>query len=244
MNVGMRRTLGHVNRGHAAIVIALCASGFAWAQSSAEKFDESFRELKRDSSLQFELPPAEPKEVPNPPPGWLQAILDFLAAIFGFIGIFLPFIFYGLLALAVLAILYFVMREVVDVRWGKKKLKTEPVKKVEKPLYAPTSDEARVLLETVDALAAAGKYGEAVHTLLFRSIQDIDLKRPNTIRRSLTSREIAGLDILTPATRDAFSLIGRVVENSYFGGHPIGQPDFEKCREAYVQFAVPQAWAA
>ena len=106
------------------------------------------------------------------------------------------------------------------------------------------SDLPQPWFDIKESTAAEGKYGEAVHTLLFRSIQDIDLKRPNTIRRSLTSREIAGLDILTPATRDAFSLIGRVVENSYFGGQPIGQPDFQKCRDAYVQFAVPQEWVA
>lgn len=241
--MGLRQLIQKYKRGHWAVAMSLVASGIAWAQSSQEKFDDSFRALKRDDSLQFELPPAEPKEPPKPPPDWLKPIIDFLEAVFGFIGLFLPYIFYGLLGLGVVAILYFVLREVVESRFATRQVKTAPIKKVEKPLYAPTSEEARVLLETVDALAAAGKYNEAVHTLLFRSIQDIDLKRPNTIRRSLTSREIAGLDILTPATRDAFSLIGRVVENSYFGGQPIDQSDFQTCREAYVQFAVPQAWA-
>lgn len=247
MTLGMRRTLGHLNRGHTALGLsALClgvmASGLAAATSSMEKFDESFRALKRDNSLQFELPPAEPKEPPKPPPDWLKPIIDFFELIFGFLGLILPYIFYGMLALAALAILFFIVREVMDSRISTIKPQKAVVKKVEKPLYAPTTEEARVLLETIDALAAEGKYEEAVHTLLFRSIQDIDLKRPNTIRRSLTSREIAGLDILTPATRETFSLIGKVVENSYFGGQPLGQADFQKCREAYVQFAIPQAW--
>ena len=123
----------------------------------------------------------------------------------------------------------------------KPKVETEAVAA---PLYQPSTEEARILLNTVDALAAEGKYAEAVHTLLFRSIQDIDLKRPNKIRKSLTSREIGDLDILTPHTRDAFSFIGRVVENSFFGGLPLGREDFQSCREAYEQFTVPKAWAA
>ena len=98
------------------------------------------------------------------------------------------------------------------------------------------------MLEAVDALAADGRYEEAVHELLFRSIQDIDIRRPNSIRRSLTSREIAALEILTPTTREAFAIIGGVVETSYFGGQKIGREEFDVCRAAYAQFAQKSAW--
>jgi len=91
-------------------------------------------------------------------------------------------------------------------------------------------------------MAADGRFEEAVHELLFRSIQDIDIRRPNTIRRSLTSREIAALKILTPATREAFATIGGVVETSYFGGQKIGKAEFDICRAAYAQFAKKSAW--
>lgn len=217
---------------------------YAYAQSE-ESFDEAFRALKRNDNLQFELPvpPSIDQKPPSETPGWLQAIGDFFAAIFGFIAPILPYIFYGLLALGVCTILYFVLRDVMGIRMPEKKEKPVEVADVT-PLYAPSTDEARILLNSVDALAAEGKFAEAVHTLLHRSIQDIDLKRPNKIRRSLTSREIGGLDILTPDTQSAFALIGRVVENSYFGGRELGRDDFQKCRDAYEQFAVPNAWAA
>jgi len=110
------------------------------------------------------------------------------------------------------------------------------------PLYTPDEDQARILLEDIDAMAAEGRFEEAVHTLLFRSIQDIDIRRPNTIRRSLTSREIAALQILTPATREAFAKIGAVVETSYFGGEEIGREEFDICRAAYAQFVRKETW--
>ncbi|MGJ8562731.1 MAG: DUF4129 domain-containing protein [Alphaproteobacteria bacterium] len=216
----------------------------SFAQSD-DRFDAAFREMKRNERLQFDLPVPPPIQQNEPMdlPNWLEAIFEFLGGILSFLGGFLPYIFYGLLALGVGAVLYFVLRDVVKVRFPKKE-KEKPQEAAAAPLYKPSDDEARVLLETVDALAASGNYAEAVHTLLFRSIQDIDLNRPNTIRRSLTSREISGLDILTRETREAFSLIGRVVENSFFGGSTLGRDDFEKCRAAYEQFAVPKAWAS
>ena len=195
--------------------------------------------------MELELPAAPPVDVKDDKdlPGWLEALSKILDAFFSFLAPFMQVIFYGLLALAVGVILYYILREVIAIRMPEKKAEgpkaAEPA-----PLYAPDMEEARVLLESVDALAAAGQYEEAVHTLLFRSIQDIDLKRPNTIRRSLTSREISGLDILTPEARGAFSLISKVVENSFFGGHKLGPEDFQRCRDSYEQFAIPKAWAA
>ena len=226
-------------------------AGFAFLSSAAvtyaqmtEGFDDAFRRLKRNDNLQFELPVPPPvDDADKDAPAWLEAIIDVFESIFTFLGPFLELIFYGLLALGIGIVIYYVVRELGLIRLPQRKdaKATEPEAI---PLYAPDQDEARVLLESVDALAAAGRFEEAVHTLLFRSIQDIDLKRPNTIRRSLTSREIAGLDILTPEARGAFSLIGKVVESSFFGGQPLGAEDFQKCRAAYEQFVVSKAWAA
>lgn len=218
------------------------AASLTVAQTTT-RFDEAFRKLKRNDNLQFDLPVPPPEEPKRDRPDWLQAILDFFESVFSFLGPFIKLIFFALLAIAVLTILYFIVRELGLIRRPVRK-DPKPVEPEAIPLYAPDQNEARVLLESVDALAAAGKFEEAVHTLLFRSIQDIDLKRPNTIRRSLTSREIASLDILTVEARDAFSLIGKVVEDSYFGGQPLGMEDFQRCRTAYEQFAIPKAWAA
>lgn len=225
----------NLGRGSLAILTALSLSAIVLAQSS-KLFDDAFRAMKRDDKLQFELPPA-----PEPPKlGWLENFLKALGAFIEFILPVLKIIFFVGLGAIIALILYAIAKVIYETRF-----KREPKDAVEDtppPLYTPDQDQARILLEDVDAMAAEGRYEEAVHELLFRSIQDIDIRRPNTIRRSLTSREIAALKILTPATRQAFATIGGVVETSYFGGKTIGEAEFDISRAAYAQFAQKSAW--
>ena len=103
------------------------------------------------------------------------------------------------------------------------------------PLYQPAQAQARILLDEVDKLAAEGRFGEAVHTLLFRSIQDIDRNRPNVVRRSLTAREIGSLSVLTAKARTAFSTIAGVSELAHFGGVSVNKTGFETARSAYAE---------
>jgi len=225
----------NLGRGSLAIFASLPLSFIVLAQTT-DLFDEAFRAMKRDDKLQFKLPPA-----PEPPKlGWLE---NFLKGIAKFIDAILPLlkiIFYVGIGAIIALILYAIAKVIYETRF--KRDPKEIVEEAPPPLYVPDQDQARILLEDVDAMAAEGRYEEAVHELLFRSIQDIDIRRPNTIRRSLTSREIAALKILTPATREAFSKIGGVVETSYFGGQTIGKAEFDICRAAYAQFAQKSAW--
>jgi len=181
--------------------------------------------MKADTRLQFELP--TPEAAPE------RANWDWLEALMEFLGPILEVLFYIGIACLVGIILYYLGREIIRTKFTRhskvQKATPEPA-----PLYTPGEDEARILLDNIDALAAQGKFAEAVHTLLFRSIQDIDLSRPGTIRRSLTSREIAALDILTPKSQSAFSTIAKVVENNFFGGRDLGRTEFDKCRAAYA----------
>ena len=59
--------------------------------------------------------------------------------------------------------------------------------------FRPTEAKAKALLEEADRLAAQGRFDEAAHTLLYRSIEDIEDRLPRSIRKAQTSREIAGL---------------------------------------------------
>lgn len=231
-----RKTVNYnLKRGSLAIFTSLSLSLIVIAQNS-DKFDDAFRAMKRDEKLQFDLPPA-----PEPPKlDWLESFFKGLA---GFIEAILPLLkiifFVGIGAIIAL-VLYAIAKVIYETRF--KREAKEVIEEASPPLYVPDQDQARILLEDVDALAAQGRFEEAVHELLFRSIQDIDIHRPNTIRRSLTSREIAALKILTPATREAFATIGGVVETSYFGGKTIGKDEFDICRAAYAQFAQKSAW--
>jgi len=222
-------------RGSLVFISSLALSAIVMAQNS-DIFDTAFRGMKRDEKLQFELPPP-----PEPPKlDWLENSLKGLAKFIEVILPILKFIFFVGLGAIIALILYAIAKVIYETRF--KRETKDIVETAPPPLYVPDQDQARILLEDVDAMAAEGRYEDAVHELLFRSIQDIDIRRPNTIRRSLTSREIAALKILTPDTREAFAKIGGVVETSYFGGKNIGREEFDICRAAYSQFAQKSAW--
>lgn len=101
---------------------------------------------------------------------------------------------------------------------------------------------ARSWLEEADELARQGRYADAVHRLLFRSIDDIARRRPALIRPALTSREIAGSKGIPARARDLFTSIAGLVERSLFGGRPVAERDWLDARQAYSDFALPRAW--
>src|SRR6185436_20166355 len=108
--------------------------------------------------------------------------------------------------------------------------------------WRPAEAPARRLLGDADALAAAGQYSEAAHLLLFRSIEDIDKKKPDLVKPALTSRDISGLDAIPGRPRTAFARIAMLVERSLFAGRPLGEGDWRDCRAAYEEFAFAEGW--
>lgn len=197
---------------------------------SEEDIERAYRRLKRDEAYQYELAEPIPVRPPSAFERWLGKIFE---AIFSVLAPLLEIIFWlGIGALAVGA-LYLIGRAIYETRFAKPtqaKKEEEP----EIPLYQPAEAQARILLDEVDKLAAEGRYGEAVHTLLFRSIQDIDRNRPNVVRRSLTAREIGSLSVLTENARTAFSTIAGVSELAHFGGVSVNKDGFETARKAYA----------
>jgi len=108
--------------------------------------------------------------------------------------------------------------------------------------WHPTVAQARQLLSEADTLAGQGRFAEAVHLLLLRSIEDIELHRPRLLRRAQTSREIAGLNEVPEAARPAFRGIARAVERSRFAGDAVDAAEFARCRKDYESFAFAQLW--
>lgn len=195
-------------------------------------FDKAFRRLKTQDQLQFEL-----AEAPPPPDmDWLKKLLNpFLK----FLGAMLPvfkILFWVFLFCGAGLILYIIGMALWNFR--RARIHREIEDSQSSPLYRPSEERARILLAAVDELAEQGLYAEAVHQLLFRSVQDLTFARPNVIRRSYTSREISDLSELTPETRKAFSFIAAEVERSHFGGRSLDKAAFLRCRESYAKLAV------
>lgn len=207
------------------------------AHSSASSgLAEAHRRMLADASLQFGFKPV----LPPKPPEWLKALKPLFDAIDAAAPA-LMWAFWAAVAAGVLAVAFLIGREIVRTRWPER-FGGRQGPKLELEDWRPTETQARALLEDVDALAAQGRFAEAVHLLLHRSIQDIHGKRPNLVRPALTSRDISRLAALPERARAAFAAIARVVERSHFGGARVGAADFAECRRTYEAFAFPEAW--
>jgi hypothetical protein len=199
--------------------------------AAGDAFARAHAALLKHSDLQFDFAQFTP---PPPPPSWLKPLLDLLIAA----GPVFKWLFWIGVALGVGMVLLFIGRELLASRFPS--LKRKP-KAAREPEWRPTAARARTLLEDADRLAAEGRYAEAAHLILFRSIEDIDTRWPGQVRPALTSRDISGLAILPAAARDTFAGIARVVEHAFFGGRPVDAQDFAACRAAYQAFALPTA---
>ena len=197
--------------------------------------------LMRNATLQFDFGRAAP-----PPkvtlPHWLQVLDRWLGAIFVALGHVLGWVFIGGLVLALLAVLFFLLREFVRTRWPNLFRRKRP-KRVTPVDWRPEAAVARALLDEADRLAAAGAYAEAVRLILHRSIEEIEGRRPRLVKPAYTAREIGRLPDIPEAARATFAGIAGVVEHSFFGGRPIDAAAFAACRRAYEAFAFPGAWA-
>ena len=176
---------------------------------------------------------------PPPPPGWLEALLRWLGHVLKGGAEVFKLLFWAALVVAAALIVYFILREVIGVRFPWRKRTPRPTPLAIQDDWRPSAARAGTLLEDADRLAGEGRHAEAVHLILFRSIEDIDQRWPRLVRPALTSRDIAQHPTLPAAARSTFAAIARTVERSFFGGQPIGAAEFEACRRDYQAFALP-----
>ena len=176
------------------------------------------------------------------PNGFIEWLAKVIASVLTAIGPLLGYLAIAALVAAGLAGLYFILRETIDLRLpGRRKNKAEAdISEIDD--QRPDEETAKALLEEADALAAAGRFAEAVHLLLFRSIQDIQERRGGSLSRSLTAREIGGLSSIPARVRSALSPIISQVEASFFGGREVDQRGWQSARNSYEQFAFGEAW--
>jgi len=210
------------------------SASLAGAAGAADRVAAAHQALLREPGLQFEF-----EAEPPPPelPDWLRAFFEFLG---GFQPVF-EVLFWGAIALLVGLILYFVTRELL--RYYRKEASGGKAADDVIPDWRPPVARARALLSDADHLAAEGRYAEAIHLLLFRSIEEIDAKRPHAVKPALTSRDILDLQALPSVARQSLSRLVTAVEWSFFGGRAVGAADFSACRRAYEEFAFPESWA-
>ena len=209
-----------------------------------DRIDQALERLQADADLQttrpeWESDPTErnqrnQRNGPNP-------IAQFFASLFQAIAQVAGYLLILLIIIAIFASLYLVLGERFTLR-GKQKEKDADPDLSMAPDLRPEQKRARALLEDADALAAQGKFAEAVHLLLFRSIDDIQSMKGGIIDRSLTSREIGALGVLPEPVRDTLLPIIRIVERSFFGGQDVTETGWREARASYEHFAFGAAW--
>ncbi len=190
--------------------------------------------VRGDSSIQYgPVTPPEPAKSPE----WLKHLLDWLGEVLGPVGRWLAAnwtaIRWTLIALGVVIALYLLWRLLAPALGWRR-----AASKAQEEEWAPDRTAALALLEDADALAAQGKFDEAAHLLLQRSVGQIRDARPDWLEPSSTAREIAALPALPERARGAFAAIAARVERSLFALRSLGAEDWQAARAAYADFAL------
>lgn len=224
--------------------------GTVTASQDAEAGAQAWKAARAMSDIQF-APVAEPKIDPPQLPEWLRNFGEWLDRVIAWamralgellapLARLLPgwsTVQVALLVLAAVGVAWIFVVVVVP-------LLRRPRAAPAPAGWVPERGAALALLEDADRLAAEGRYGEAAHLLLQRSVHQIATARPDWLSPSSTAREIGALRELPATARTAFGIIAREVERSLFALRGIGQDDWRRAREAYTSFALADLKAA
>ena len=206
-----------------------------------ELIEPSYTQTMAGDTIQTAFPPPPP---PPNTPEWLEAIFRAIADFFQWSApAGKPLLWIGAILLVLLLLYLFVPAFATWVDGLRSRSKRKALEDEADLVGQAEAGAARALLAEADALAAAGRYAEAAHLLLYRSVEDIDGRRPGLVKPAMTSRDLAVAHDLPAVARDAFSRIARAVEISLFGGRAIDATAWEQCRTAYAEMTVPKNWA-
>ena len=207
---------------------------------SREQLEDAHKALSRDFSYQQELP-----DLPDAPsdfeaPEWLRVLGQILDAIFSFLGPILQVLLIGAGVVLLLYILFSIGRAFYERRHRMAELmrrRPQPKETLDDVDMRPDEAFARNLLEEADRLAALGKFGEAVRTLLHSSIEDMRERVRQRIGIAMTAREIGRIGSMPDTSRSALQRIIHKVEISVFGHSEVLEADYKDARADYSTFA-------
>jgi len=203
-----------------------------------------WEQLRADETIQFA--PVTIPETPPPKPSWLSEQIDaffkWLAEVLGPFGQVMVDQWWWLKCVPVALVGLFALVLVIrlidpSLLRFRRKAKAKVEAATEEP-WRPDAAASLALLEDADRLAAEGRFDEATHLLLQRSVAQISAARPDWVEPSSTARELAALPALPGPAREAFRVIATRVEASLFALRPLARADWEAARAAYAEFAL------
>ena len=223
-----------------AVGLSMLATASAYAAS--QTVDAALvKQVVRDGDIQTSFT-EPPKPNPTPTPQWLR---DAVGWLFGEGNALVQALGWLLVALLVLGALYLTIpwvRDLVDSFLARFRRARDDQGEGDDFEWRPDAGGARNLLAEADRLAEQGRYGEAAHLVLGRSLEDIASRRPGLLKPALTARAIAIMGELPLPARNAFARIAAVVERSLWARQPIDLSAWQDARSAYEDFAFGAHW--
>ncbi len=206
-------------------------------EASPSDFSDNWNDLRGDENIQF-----SPVEIPEQPPREPSFIEEALADLFSALGdafswfpSIWPVLKWVLLAVAILLVLFILYRLIEPYLEPRGDRTVYEEAEME---WQPDAEQSAALLEDADRLAAQGKYDEATHLLLQRSVSHMSDAKPDWVEPSSTARELTAIEALPSKARETFRIIAERVEQSLFALRPLGKDDWEAARAAYADFAA------
>lgn len=206
-----------------ALATALPATAVPAARPAADAA-EVRRRVERILAVpgyQTELPETAEAEPPFEPPRWGP-----LARVVGWVVLIAA-------AAGAVLVLGYVLWDLVA-RRGARRAAPQPPPPRPPPAVAAA---AAAGLPDADSLAAAGRFGEAVHALLLHALAGLARRRGAPLPPSLTGREAIPASGLAGEPRGALAELVAAVERFLFAGRALDAGDWERCRAAYARLA-------
>ena len=199
---------------------------------------KAWEAVRADDTIQY-APVDVPQQPPPKPPGWLEDLFKWLGDLFEPLGSAFgsswSVVKWILLAIAIGLVLLLLWRMFGPLLgWRPERRGTE----IGESGWAPDTSAVLALLEDADRLAEEGRFDDATHLLLQRSVGQIAAARPDLVEPATTARELSALASLPDGARSAFATIAERVERSLFALRTLGADDWQAARAAYSDFAV------
>ncbi|MDR1083979.1 MAG: hypothetical protein LBP22_03760 [Deltaproteobacteria bacterium] len=169
--------------------------------------------LRRTLDIQTDLPVVRPVRESEPAlgPDFLRGLLKVVFVVV--VGLISVIIFWSIWQ---------------HVRKSRKEKKEDNV-----PESAPLVRTLDRIYEESLALAKKGRYAEAIHQLLLKSLEEFQKRQKTFFPRHLTSREILAKLQLGPPVEPALAFMVQKTEISIFGLYEPTEKDFSDCRDSY-----------
>ena len=114
----------------------------------------------------------------------------------------------------------------------------------EQPDVPRTIDDAQLAAvverprDDADELAAHGRFADAIHTLLLRTLHELASQHLVRVTPAMTSREILGKVALLGDAREGLAGLIVAVEQTWFGDDVPQLADYQRCRAQFDRFAA------